>query len=335
MANTSMASVDLSENRQSSLYASSTIPFALALTCVVLRFWCRLVKKTALWLDDWLILFACANAGGLMATMLWWIPRGLGKHIQTFGASVAEDFSLGLFIAELTYTGVIVFVKLSILAMYWRIVNRSTSIKLPISIMSTLVFMWGVAVFLLSLLQCIPTRGIWDKTIESSCNVDSQMFLFAISIPNILIDIALLAMPAPYVIKLNIPGKQKAAVLSVFFLGGFVCIASIMRLIAVVTEKTDVDMTWNLTNQGIWAVVEANFAIISACLPTLRPVWVALHQRCSNSKEPAPSSYKLATASPPVKYPPPSWDTLVLQSNATGGEEDTRPFAVPRDHRNI
>jgi hypothetical protein len=42
-----------------------------------------------------------------------------------------------------------------------------------------------------------------------------------------------------------------------------------MRLIAVVTEKTDSDVTWNLVNQGIWAVVEADFAIISGMLALL------------------------------------------------------------------
>lgn len=36
-----------------------------------------------------------------------------------------------------------------------------------------------------------------------------------------------------------------------------------MRLIAVVTQKSDPDMTWNLINQATWAVVEVNFAIIS------------------------------------------------------------------------
>lgn len=36
-----------------------------------------------------------------------------------------------------------------------------------------------------------------------------------------------------------------------------------MRLIAVMSEKTDADITWNYVNQGIWAVVEADVAIIS------------------------------------------------------------------------
>ena len=42
-----------------------------------------------------------------------------------------------------------------------------------------------------------------------------------------------------------------------------VCIASIMRLVAVVTEATNDDMTWNLINQATWATVEADVAIIS------------------------------------------------------------------------
>jgi hypothetical protein len=59
---------------------------------------------------------------------------------------VVEYFSIGLFTAELTYTGVIVFVKFSILAFYWRIFAESTSIKLPIAVMASAAFMWGVAV---------------------------------------------------------------------------------------------------------------------------------------------------------------------------------------------
>jgi hypothetical protein len=42
-----------------------------------------------------------------------------------------------------------------------------------------------------------------------------------------------------------------------------------MRLVAVVTEKTDADISWNLINQGTWAVVEADFAVISGGLHSL------------------------------------------------------------------
>lgn len=58
MASTLPSSVDLSETMQPNLYASSTIPYVIALTCVVLRFWCRWFNKAGFWLDDWLILIA-------------------------------------------------------------------------------------------------------------------------------------------------------------------------------------------------------------------------------------------------------------------------------------
>lgn len=54
----------------------------------------------------------------------------------------------------------------------------------------------------------------------ASCNVDSQKFLFGISIPNILIDFALLGLPIPYVIRLQVPKSQKRAIISIFLLGG-------------------------------------------------------------------------------------------------------------------
>lgn len=74
------------------------------------------------------------------------IPRGLGRHVEMFGPNVTEEATLGLFIAEMTYTPTIVLVKLSILALYWRIFNKSGSIKIPIYALTAAVVMWGIAV---------------------------------------------------------------------------------------------------------------------------------------------------------------------------------------------
>ena len=54
-------------------------------------------------------------------------------------------FFKGLFISELAYTGVLVFVKYSILALYWRLF-RAPHVKIAIYIVSGLVTCWGVAV---------------------------------------------------------------------------------------------------------------------------------------------------------------------------------------------
>ncbi|OGM47423.1 hypothetical protein ABOM_002560, partial [Aspergillus bombycis] len=88
-----------------------------------------------------------ACGAGLTASLFWYvrIPRALGRHIQTFGPNATEKTYIGLFPCELTYTGAIVLVKFSILALCWRLFNRANT-KIPNSILATGVCMWGLAV---------------------------------------------------------------------------------------------------------------------------------------------------------------------------------------------
>ncbi|RYC60118.1 hypothetical protein CHU98_g6089 [Xylaria longipes] len=309
---------------QPNLYASSTIPYTVALTCVILRIWCRWANRAGFWLDDWLVLIAHAFATGLSATLLWWIPRGLGRHVQTFGPQVQEYWSIGLFTAELTYTGVIVFVKFSILALSWRIFNKNSSIKLPVAIMSVL--------------QCVPTRGFWDKAIEAACNVDSQKFLFGISIPNILIDVALLALPIPYVIKLNVSKSQKRVLVSLFLLGGLKRLHCLYP-----TTRGGSHRIYRARYQleplsGLWWRLTLLSFRFAACLPTLRPFWLAIRPKRSLTGQSASSSSGPSSKGPYQKRAPRTWGASLLKSTVLD-EEDTRPFsgangAVEDDLRN-
>lgn len=102
---------------------------------------------------------------------------------------------------------------------------------------------------------------------------------------------------------LNVTKSQKRAVITLFLLGGLyvvmyhssdflsvvvltegsVCVASIMRLVAVITQKDDVDISWNIVNQSIWATVEANFAIISGAFLYFPSIKV--RSKCSSSQD--------------------------------------------------
>lgn len=73
------------------------------------------------------------------------IRYGLGRHIWIAPQGALTVFLQGLFISELCYTGVLVFVKFSILALYWRIF-RVRSMQISIYVVATLVTCWGVAV---------------------------------------------------------------------------------------------------------------------------------------------------------------------------------------------
>ncbi|KAI0113068.1 hypothetical protein F4814DRAFT_449516 [Daldinia grandis] len=101
-----------------------------------------------------------------------------------------------------------------------------------------------------------------------------------------------------------------------------------MRLVAVVNQKDDPDISWNIVNQSIWATVEANFTIISACLPTLRPVWIVIRKNSLHTEQSNPQ-YQRAAEVTPARRTPPSWVTLMLGSKASC-EEDSLP--LPATH---
>lgn len=56
-----------------------------------------------------------------------------------------------------------------------------------------------------------------------------------------------------------------------------VCVASIIR-VPYIARLSLVDQTWFDVGGNIWSVVELNVAIVSACLSTLRPLFLHVFQ---------------------------------------------------------
>ncbi|KAF2677641.1 hypothetical protein K458DRAFT_491699 [Lentithecium fluviatile CBS 122367] len=285
----------LSESRQADLYAAVSITYAGALAAVGLRFWSRKIKGAKLWIDDWLIVLAQVCATAMLINIYWWVSRGYGKHREASGPNVDYDFFLGFFMAEIIYTFNITFVKYSILALYWRIFGRET-IRWPVYVLTFIATAWCIAVLFLSIFTCVPPKAFWDKTMTNArCEVDQKMFLWGISIPNIITDAALLLLPMPYLLRLSTSWSQKRLLIGSFLLGGFVCIASIMRLISVIRQDQGPDPMWHWVDQGLWAITEGNFAIICACLPALRPVWMRLFRSTKTTPQQSTSAPRLWT----------------------------------------
>ena len=85
-------------------------------------------------------------------------------------------------------------------------------------------------------------------------------------------DIAILILPMHPVWHLRIPQAQKLAVMGIFLLGGFVCIASIVRLYYL-DRISNSDPTWTTFNAATWSTVEVCLGVVSACLPVMSPLF--------------------------------------------------------------
>jgi len=83
----------------------------------------------------------------------------------------------------------------------------------------------------------------------------------------------LCVVPIPYFWKLQLPVRQKMMASCLFFLGGFACVASIVRLTFLHLLNGDyIDVTYNVTSSLLWTLAECTIGIICVSLPSLRPL---------------------------------------------------------------
>ena len=72
---------------------------------------------------------------------------------------------------------------------------------------------------LVTVFQCVPVSGYWNKKIPAKCINDDQFFISS-SIVNIITDFFLILLPIPYIWRLHRTTPQKIALAGIFILGG-------------------------------------------------------------------------------------------------------------------
>jgi putative effector of murein hydrolase len=107
--------------------------------------------------------------------------------------------------------------------------------------------------------SCINTTIFIYSTSHSLIrfwNKNSDEWIAATSALNILIDIFILALPIPLLLSIQRPMREKSALLAIFALGAFSCIASIVRLYSVrvfTMVRTCPHLTKSLLSQSVSA----------------------------------------------------------------------------------
>ncbi|KAI1272202.1 hypothetical protein F5Y07DRAFT_380485 [Xylaria sp. FL0933] len=293
------AGLDLTASQVAPIYAGLLIPWVFAILNVVLRFTARRITKNGVIVtEDWLVLVALATSTiQVFTTLFYSIPHGLGRHIWVAPADATKAWALGLFIAEITYTLTMTLVKYSTLIFYWRMFSTKRSIRLPILLLTGVTTLWGIAIILVTSLQCLPTSATWERydpvhplpQAEFTCPINVSNFVLGNAVPNIITDGLIVLLPIPYVLSLQLRRSQKIALACAFLLGLLVTLTSILRLVFFQrVPYTNPDVTWAFTTPIIWSNVECNLAIAVSSLPFLRPILsLVLHGKVS---DPVPSN---------------------------------------------
>lgn len=109
-------------------------------------------------------------------------------------------------------------IRLSILLFYRRIFSTGRFLLVTL-IVGITCLVWYVAEVLVSIFQCRPIAGAWDKSISSQC-LDFGSLYYGIAGSNLALDVLVLALPIKMIWGLTLAKKHRVGLCGIFLLGG-------------------------------------------------------------------------------------------------------------------
>ncbi len=110
-------------------------------------------------------------------------------------------------------------VKISILFFYHRIFSVNRIFMRLAIFLGVICLCWWIAVVLGVILYCVPLKSIWQPSTPGNC-INFGLYFLGSSIIDLLVDVALLALPCWIIPKLQLQRRVKWSLGGIFVLGG-------------------------------------------------------------------------------------------------------------------
>ncbi|KAL3449033.1 hypothetical protein BJX65DRAFT_54514 [Aspergillus insuetus] len=321
--------------RGADMVATVTVLVGLSITAVLLRVLARFRRRVQFGIDDYLC-FASAVLllAMLIELILWALIGGNGSHKADLNEETMKNFYKIFLANEFTYFILSPAIKISIVCFYRRVFTVKPFQWASFAI-NTLIAAWGAAIFLACALQCRPLKSYWDHTIPGTC-FDSNKFIIVNQAFNVIMDFVILALPIPMIWNLQRAWQDKLALNGVFALGGFVCFASIYRIVVLFWIEP-ADITYTVYQATLWTHIEPSIGLICSCLPIIRGLFPKL-KLSGSRKATAPyyintgitgSHFGLSSAKSPASEFFKLEDKSSISRSTTGTAVTTPPVPAP------
>ncbi|KAK1980535.1 hypothetical protein LZ30DRAFT_594596 [Colletotrichum cereale] len=263
------ADQNLDEDLRSYVRAVTIAFTALAAFVVSLRFTARHLQGAKYLIDDYTMLAALVLLIGNMVMNLVLVDAGIGLHSGRLTLEQMQFLDRTMMGAEILYVNGVNMYKIALLLLYLRIFPMR-EVRKGALICGGLTTFWTLACIIAASIQCIPINKLWEPWKPGYC-INLFLTQLCIAIPSIIVDIAILYLPIPHVLKLQMNRAQRVLVLFTFLLGSYVVFCSVYRF-RIFLEYTRNDIPYSLAQGLAWNIVEISSGIVSACLPTMGPI---------------------------------------------------------------
>ncbi|CAI7588980.1 unnamed protein product [Penicillium bialowiezense] len=258
----------LSTPRGRQALAVSIVFTTLATFITVARIYTRAFLVKQMGADDYVILVSLAFSWIFFGLLVGEVYHGMGEHYALIPAAIYKAQMLCFWASVPIYQTSLISTKMSILLQYKRVFS-TPRMRLACWLLIGFLGLYGTWTIVSAWANCVPLAKFWDPTVPGFC-LDKKALWFSNSGIHILTDVIILIYPMPVLKSLQLPKKQKIALMAVFALGGIVLITTILRLQSLLVISNSSDPTYDNVGAAAWSAVECNVAIICACLPGTR-----------------------------------------------------------------
>ncbi|KAK8113588.1 hypothetical protein PG984_014114 [Apiospora sp. TS-2023a] len=262
-------------NRRKEIIVVGTIAMAVGVTALSLRLFTRVrILRKRIKTDDYFVMVAMFCAIIAFVLTLEQMNHGLSYHKwDVLWSEYASGYSLYAVVETCFYTLSVGAAKLSILCFYLQLSPVEWFRWSTIGLMGA-VTVFSITYACVNLFPCRPVAASWNDNITGAVCLDTWGGYLALSILNILIDVATLAIPIPILLPLQITVRQKISLIALFGAGAIVCAITIARASIIPSLKASQDRPWDVTIDYLLAFLEMNIGIVCASVPALKPFFI-------------------------------------------------------------
>ncbi|CAM1508236.1 Fc.00g050840.m01.CDS01 [Cosmosporella sp. VM-42] len=200
------------------------------------------------------------------------------------------------YIVMILYNPILALVKTSALLFLLRLGGQKRQVGHAIIGLLTFNAALMAGIFVSNIFQCQPISYFWLRVSQNppkgTC-FNRRAFYVVTAGLTIITDLLVLMLPFWIFLGLKLPLRVRMALIGVFVMGGIVTIMSILRLTWLVETLYHPKLPdWHYDIRFTYSFVETNLAIICACAPALRPLFIRWWPRFFSSQRSRSSSNK-------------------------------------------
>jgi len=259
------------------LLKSMWTEFAITVLVIAARFYTRVYLVCKVGVDDFIMIIAfLVNLSAFILNNLA-VNNGFGLHQKDLAPELVIQVVKWAFLGQILGIMASAIARMAFIATLTLLLGPNQKLQL-----------WLLRGFfvvqacinsitsLYILLQCRPTRGLWNHTIGAKClpPIIQEHLGFSQASINSFTDLALAIFPATVIWKLNMRRSLKLQLCATMGLGIFACATSVVKTVKLTEISANPnDLTNIMWGIQFWFCIENCTLITAATVPTLRPLF--------------------------------------------------------------